>query len=239
MPPRRILILGGTGDAVALAELLVAAGYDVVTSLAGVTADPVRPAGLLRTGGFGGADGLRRYVAEEGIATVIDATHPFAAQMSRHAAAVPVPVLRLEREAWAVEANWRVVANTAEAVAALPAGARALVTIGRKEVSAFFARPDISGVMRMIEPVAVPGHWKLVVQRPPFTVAAEQLLMEREGITHLVSKNAGGLATFAKIVAAREKNLPVIMVARPAKPAVPAFATPAALVAALAAFVSP
>jgi precorrin-6A/cobalt-precorrin-6A reductase len=91
----------------------------------------------------------------------------------------------------------------------------------------------------MIEPVTVPVHWRLLVQRPPFTVEAELMLMERAGITHLVSKNAGGLATFAKIVAAREKNLPVIMVARPKKPAVPTFATPAAVMAALAATVSP
>jgi precorrin-6A/cobalt-precorrin-6A reductase len=113
------------------------------------------------------------------------------------------------------------------------------VTIGRKEVSAFFARADISGVARMIEPVDVPGHWRLLVQRPPFTVEAELMLMARAGITHLVSKNAGGAQTFAKIVAAREKNLPVIMVARPAKPAVATFATPADVVAAIAAIVSP
>ena len=235
----RILILGGTSNAVELAGLLVSAGYDVVTSLAGVTTKPVVPPGRLRRGGFGGAEGLRRYVAEAGIAVVVDATHPFAAQISRHAAEVQVPVLRLERPAWAVEANWTLVGSADEAVAALPSGARALVTIGRKEVQAFFARSDISGVARMIEPVAAPADWNVLLERPPFTVAAERALMERHGISHLVSKNAGGAQTFAKIVAAREKYLPVIMVERPLKPAVQSFATAGDLAASLRLTISP
>jgi precorrin-6A/cobalt-precorrin-6A reductase len=159
--------------------------------------------------------------------------------MSRHAAEVDVPVLRLERPAWAVEANWTVVANTAEAVAALPSGARALVTIGRKEVSAFFGRGDICGVARMIEPVAAPPGWTVLLARPPFTLESERALLARHGISHVVSKNAGGSQTFAKIVAAREKNLPVIMVQRPAKPAARSFADAAALAGAVASAVSP
>ncbi len=235
----RILILGGTRDAVELAGLLVAAGYDVVTSLAGVTTNPVVPPGRLRVGGFGGAEGLRRYVAEEGIAAVIDATHPFAAQISRHAAEAQVPVLRLERRAWELEPNWTLVRSADEAAAALPAGARALVTIGRKEVEVFFARSDISGVARMIEPVSAPAHWNVLLERPPFTVEAERQLMAREAISHLVSKNAGGAQTFAKIVAAREINLPVIMVERPVKPAVQSFETASDLVASLRLTISP
>ena len=234
-----ILILGGTGEAVHLAGLLVAAGYDVVTSLAGVTANPVVPAGRLRRGGFGGAAGLARYVAEEGIALVVDGTHPFAAQISRHAAEVDVPLLRLERPAWAVEANWTVVNSTAEAVAALPSGARALVTIGRKEVVGFFGRNDISGVARMIEPVKAPANWMVLLGWPPFTLEDELALLGRHGISHLVSKNAGGAQTFAKIVAAREKNLPVIMVQRPPKPAVQSFESASDVAASLRLTISP
>lgn len=239
----RILILGGTGDAVGLADMLVAAGYDVTTSLAGVTSAPVLPKGRLRIGGFGGAEGLRSYLKEEGIAALIDATHPFAARISRHAtaAAGAIPILRLERQAWAVEPQWIVVDSAEAAAASLPAGARALVTIGRKEIAPFFARPGISGVARMIEPpgITVPETWRLVLQRPPFTVEAERALMESAQVTHLVSKNAGGSQTEAKLVAAREKNLPVIMIARPTKPAVPTFEDAEHLLAALRRLVSP
>jgi precorrin-6A/cobalt-precorrin-6A reductase len=235
----RILILGGTRQAVDLAERLVAAGHEVITSLAGVIANPVRPSGQLRVGGFGGAAGLRRYVAEAKIAAVIDATHPFAVQMARHAAELAVPVLRLERPAWAAEPNWTEVESVAEAASALPSGARPLVTIGRKEVDLFFARRDLSGVARMIEPREGPPGWLVILQRPPFSLDDERRLMEDQAITHLVSKNAGGDDTHAKIVAAREKKLPVIMVKRPTKPPVPAFESPDDLTRALAKAISP
>ena len=229
----RVLILGGTGDAVALAGLLVEAGYDVVSSLAGVTADPVLPRGRVRRGGFGGADGLQRYVAEEGIAAVIDATHPFSAQISRHAAAVKVPLLRLERPAWPIEPGWTVVRTVAEAAAALPAGCRALVTIGRKEIAPFFARDDVSGVARMIEAVDAPAHWIVLADRPPFTLEDERALIERQAITHLVAKNSGGSSGLTKLIAAREKNLPVVMIDRPAKPEMPSFSSAGDVVPAL------
>ena len=233
MRPERVLILGGTREAVELAGMLVEAGYDVVSSLAGVTADPVVPRGRVRIGGFGGAEGLKRYVAEEGIAVVVDATHPFAAQISRHAAAVKIPLLRLERPAWVVEPNWTVVRNVADAVAALPSGARVLLTIGRKEVAGFFARADISGVARMIEAADAPFHWTVLMQRPPFTVEAERMLIERQAITHLVAKNSGGEAGRAKLIAAREKNIPVVIVDRPGKPETPSFSSVNELVPAL------
>lgn len=226
MRDKPILILGGTGDARRLAERLVAEGLRVITSLAGVTTDPVLPPGEVRRGGLGGVEGLVAYLRGEGIGAVIDAMHPFAAQMSiqAHAACVQcsISLYRFERPGWTPQAGdcWTEVDSAEAAAAALPAGARALVTIGRKEIGPFFARGDIGGVARMIEPPPrpVPSGWQVLLQRPPFTRAAEIELMRAQAITHLVTKNAGGSETEAKLFAARQLAIPVIMIARPAKP---------------------
>lgn len=221
----RVLILGGTGEARRLAAALVGRGVDVVTSLAGVTAEPRLPPGEVRRGGFGGAEGLADYLAGAGIGLVVDATHPFAARISRHAvqaaARCNVACLRLERPAWRPEAGdrWVEVADVAGAVAALPRGATALVTIGRKELAAFAGREDLRVIARAIEPpgIALPQGWRLVLARPPFTLEAETALMRQEGVSVLVTKNAGGEATRAKLDAARMLGLTVVMVARPVK----------------------
>jgi precorrin-6A/cobalt-precorrin-6A reductase len=233
MKVKRILILGGTGEARALATRLNGEGYDVIMSLAGVTKEPLLPEGRIRRGGFGGVDGLAKFLREEAIACLIDATHPFAAQMSGHALEAAreagVPMLRLERPAWQADAGdrWTNVASVELALLALPPGARAFVTIGRKEIAAFLARDDIGGIARMIEPPSspVPRNWTVMLQRPPFTEAAEFETLSRQGITHVVAKNAGGSDTFAKIVAARRMRIPVVMIARPGKPEVPCFAS--------------
>lgn len=221
-----ILILGGTGDARRLAERLVADGLHVITSLAGVTAEPVLPPGEVRRGGFGGVEGLVAYLRGQGIAAVIDATHPFAARMSIQAYTAcrrcHVPLYRLERPGWTRRPGdyWTEVASAEAAALALPPAARALVTIGRKEISPFFARTDMEGIARMIEPPAeaAPPGWQVLLQRPPFDVDSEIKLMQSHGITHLVTKNAGGGETDAKLSAARQLEIPVIMIARPAKP---------------------
>lgn len=231
MPGNRILILGGTGDAREIAAALVAAGHDVITSLAGVTAQPILPAGEVRSGGFGGVSGLQSYLESEGIALVIDATHPFAAQMSRQAFEAcercGVLLLRFERKPWqpTPEDTWTVVGSAAEAAAALPPGARVLLTTGRKDLEPFFARGDLSGIARMIEAptTQAPSSWRVLRDRPPFTVAGEEALMMENAITHVVTKNAGGSATEAKLEAARECGIPVLMIARPVKPEVPNF----------------
>ena len=222
----RILILGGTSEAREIAGVLQS-DFDVITSLAGVTSSPLLPPGKIRRGGFGGAEGLADYARREKISVIIDATHPFAAQMSRHAASAGVPCFRFERPAWPLKPGWISVATTLAALECLPPSARAFVTIGRKEIEPFFARADISGIARMIEPPssAVPPHWHLILARPPFTVASERQLMADHGITHLVAKNAGGGQTQAKLVAAAESNVQVLMVARPLKAPVPTFAT--------------
>lgn len=244
--PARILILGGTGEARDLAEVLAAEGFETIVSLAGITRSPILPKGPVRSGGFGGAGGLVRYIRDNGVAAVADATHPFAVQMSRNASEAAgqcgIPILRLERPAWRPGAgdHWQMVNSVAEAAAALPAGCRPLVTVGRKEIAPFFARGDVSGVARTIEDAgAVPPNWQVLQARPPFTVEEEVALMTSHSITHLVSKNSGDDDTAAKLVAAREKKIPVIMVARPSKPAAPMIMEPAAAPALLRRLLSP
>lgn len=233
MPLKRILILGGTRDARELAAGLLAEGFTVITSLSGVTANPLLPEGEVRIGGFGGTEGLVRYLRDSGISTIMDATHPFAAQMSAQAVdaarAAGVPLLRLERAAWVEQPGdrWTSAHSAAKAAAVLPYGARALVTIGRKEIRAFFARNDVAGVARMIEPPLsdVPDSWRLMLERPPFTLEHERELIIRHHITHLVTKNAGSEDTAAKLQAARELGIPVIMIERPPKPEAVYFST--------------
>ena len=231
MQAKRILILGGTRDARQLAFRLIHAGHDVTTSFAGVTEHPIQPEGKVRVGGFGGADGLRHYLQVEKIDVLVDATHPFAAQISANAfdAAGDVTLLRLERPAWLERPGdiWLHVADINAAVAALPDQAVVMLTIGRKEVAPFMARPDLSGVARMIEPtpIVLPATWSLILERPPFSLESEIAVLRDNSITHLVSKNAGGGETEMKLVAARSLQIPVVMIARPNKPAVTTYSS--------------
>ena len=241
MPIKRILILGGTSDARVLAGELGAAGFETVTSLAGVTRAPSLPVGEVRIGGFGGEEGLYNFVKSGNFAAIADATHPFAVQISQHgfnaAARAGISYLRLEREPWVPVSGdrWISVPNIKGAVDALPAQARALLTIGRKEIAPFLARGDLSGVARMIEKTSLPLplNWQLILARPPFNLEDEHNLLITHRVTHLVTKNAGGPQTEAKLLAARVLSLPVLMIARPAKPKAKTFASAAAFVAAL------
>lgn len=236
--PRKILILAGTAEARLLANRLANIGHDVISSFAGVTEDPVLPEGKIRKGGFGGVEGLRTYLTDENIEILVDATHPFAAVMSAHAAEASENIMRLQRPAWTALKNdhWLDVGDVAAAVATLPFEARTMLTIGRKETGAFTSRPDLTGVVRMIEPPAepLPARWQLILQRPPFTLAAEQALLQQHKITHVVTKNAGGKETAAKLEAARNLGLPVVMIARPFKPSVETYSTVDAIAAAIA-----
>jgi precorrin-6A/cobalt-precorrin-6A reductase len=242
MSNKRVLILGGTSDAIILAKDLLKAGFETVTSFAGVTENPALPEGEIRVGGFGGEEGLYEYLKEQSISAVADATHPFAAQISRHgfnaAERASIPYLRLERAAWTPlpADNWINVPDIESAVTALPNVARVMLTIGRKEIALFIARQDLSGVARMIErPLAeLPPNWQLILARPPFTLEAERDLLYHHKTTHLVTKNAGGKLTVAKLIAARALRIPVVMVARPQKPEAQTFGSAFALAAALA-----
>ena len=219
----RILILGGTAEARELADRLVAAGHDVVTSLAGHTQDPKLPLGDVRTGGFGGVAGLIAYLHAEQIEWLVDATHPYADQMSAHAVAAAeasgVPLVRYLRPAWAAQLgdNWLHVNSVAEAATVLPAGARVLLTTGHAGLELFLSRDDCQFIVRTIEApsLALPANATLLQTRPPHSLSAERDLMAREHITHLVTKNSGGSQTAAKLEAARDLGVAVIMIARP------------------------
>jgi precorrin-6A/cobalt-precorrin-6A reductase len=240
MPVKRILILGGTTDARVLAARLVELRQDVVSSLAGVTADPLLPVGRVRSGGFGGADGLAAYIIAEKIDVVIDATHPFAVQISASAVAAAaqtgLKLLRLERPEWKPEAgdDWREVADMNEAIAALPDHAKVFVSTGRKCLGSLFAREDLSGVIRAIEPLAedVPARWTVQLERPPFSLQHETALLKQHAITHLLTKNAGGAVMATKLLAARQLHVPVVMIVRPVKPTSNCYSTVDAVVAA-------
>lgn len=226
MTIRRILVLGGTNEARSLAARLVADGHDVTTSLAGVTTSPIIPEGKLRVGGFGGVVGLVDYLHAHQVDVLVDATHPFAATMSRHgfeaAQQFGCSLLRFERPAWVagVDDYWIDVPSLAEAAALLPPNAVALITSGRKDLAAFFARWDISGLVRTVEQISenMPACWRGILDRPPQSLESEIALMRDNRITHLITKNAGGDRTRAKLDAARHLGLPVIMITRPIKP---------------------
>ena len=230
---RRILILGGTAEGRALASLLSAVpGVTAIRSLAGRTKEPLMPEGETRSGGFGGVAGLAAYLREKAVDLVADATHPFAARISTNAATAcaqtGVPYLRLERPAWEQldGDDWHKVGDSAAAAAALDSGARVLAAVGGGELDPFLARGDIFLVARMIEPpqAPVPANCEIVLARPPFALEEELELMREKSITVLVAKNSGG-AGYAKLVAARMLKVPVVMIARPPKPAAPMAAT--------------
>ncbi len=220
----KILILGGTAEARELADRLVAMGHDVITSLAGRTQDPKLPKGDIRMGKFGGIPGLCAYLRAAGIERLVDATHPYAGLMSINAVAAAqmtgIPLVRYMRPAWEQKpgANWLTVETAAEAAAALPHNADVLLTTGHTGLDKFLERDDCQFVVRTIEAPAaeLPRHASLLQSRPPYGLVDEMALMEREGITHLVTKNSGGGQTSAKLEAAQRLGVKVIMIARPA-----------------------
>lgn len=223
----RLLILGGTAEAAELAARL--AGDDrleTVTSLAGLTRLPTAHAGRVRRGGFGGPDGLAAFLTDERYDALVDATHPFAAQIAAHAAEaaekVGVPRVRLLRPGFERTAADRFVPvpDMEAAAAAIPAGARVFLAAGRREISRFADRPDLWCLVRMIEPPAggdVLPAGEVILGRPPTDPQIEIDLLTRHGIGWIVSKDSGGRAA-AKIIAARRLGLPVVLVERPPQP---------------------
>ena len=226
---RRLLVLGGTGDAIALAARAAELpGLAVVSSLAGRTRNPRTPAGELRIGGFGGADGLADYLRREKIDLVVDATHPFAARITVNAVAAcaraQLSLVALRRPEWrpGPDDHWVEVATVAEAAeAAGTHGRRIFVTVGGGEIGPFERRPDLWLLVRLIEAADDPpeiADGEIIVARGPFDVVDEKRLMTGHRIDCVATKNAGGDATYAKIAAARALDLPVIMVRRPPVP---------------------
>lgn len=229
-----VLILGGTAEATALAIRLHTERRveRLVLSLAGRTLRPDLPEGVeARIGGFGGAAGLAAYLAAEGITHLVDATHPFAAGISRNAAeaalAAGVPRLALHRPGWDARPGdrWVHVACLKSACDALPPGARPFLALGRQHIAPFRHRPDLRPVLRMVDPPdALPFAADLVLGKPG-DAASEIALFAGKGITHVVCRNAGGAASYAKIEAARALRLPVVLIDRPPAPPPPMVAS--------------
>jgi precorrin-6A/cobalt-precorrin-6A reductase len=224
----RTLLLGGTGDANVLAEAFVRARIDAVYSYAGRTQIPLPHALPTRTGGFGGVAGLANYIWQEGITHVIDATHPFAAEMSQHAveacSATDTPLIALERAPWVRTAgdNWIVVDDIDTAVGALPdAPTRVFLAIGRQHIAPFAAKPQHAYTLRFVDApdgVLPLPKAEVIVSRGPFTLASDRELITSRQIDILVARNSGGSGARAKIDAARELGIPIVMIARPALP---------------------
>ena len=200
------------------------ARFAPIFSLAGRTAKPMLPPVAHRIGGFGGAQGLANWLRAESIDAIVDATHPFAARISANAAVAArqlgLPLLFLQRPPWGQEDgdNWTRVGDMGHAATALGAQpARVFLGIGRQEVAAFKAAPQHVYLVRAIEPPAadsLPPQSEVVLQRGPFELAAEREMLGAHGIDVVVSKNAGGGAAYAKIAAARQLGLRVVMVER-------------------------
>jgi precorrin-6A/cobalt-precorrin-6A reductase len=228
---KRILILGGTTEARELAaRLAMRPDLAVTVSLAGRTAEVVEQGAPTRIGGFGGADGLAEYLRHEGVAALVDATHPYAARISANAVAAAAetgtPFLALRRPPWQRVAgdDWTGVAGAEAAVAALGREPRRVfLALGRKELAPFAAAPQHFYLVRSVDPVepplAVPDA-AYVLERGPFTEAADRALMEAHRIDRLVCRNSGGNAAYGKIAAARALRLPVILIGRPPLPEV-------------------
>lgn len=225
---RNILILGGTTEASALARLLAERGERATLSYAGRVDSPRPQPVPVRVGGFGGAAGLADCLRAQGFTHLVDATHPFAATMSAHAVTAAcrtgIAHVALTRPPWRATAGdrWTHVPDLATAIAALGGPARRIMlALGRMHGDAFAAQPQHFYLLRFVDRPATPPplpHHHLLIERGPFDVASDMQLMREYRIDLILCKNAGGTGAQAKLVAARNLGLPVLMIDRPALP---------------------
>ncbi|MEU4351285.1 cobalt-precorrin-6A reductase [Streptomyces sp. NPDC023838] len=225
------LILAGTTEARALATALTATGMRVTTSLAGRVREPKPLPGDLRTGGFGGPDGLARWMREHHVTALLDATHPFATRISENAAEAArrtgIQLIALRRPGWTPIPGdrWHSVRTLDEAAALLPTlGRRVFLTTGRLGLHAFVPQGEAHDLWFLIRSVEepdppTPHACQVLLDRGPFTIDGERALLREHRIDVLVTKDSGGPATAAKLTAARELGLPVVVVRRPDPPA--------------------
>jgi precorrin-6A/cobalt-precorrin-6A reductase len=224
----RVLVLGGSTEASELARRLANdARFETTLSLAGRTAHPRMQPVPTRRGGFGGISGLAAWLEREAVEAVVDATHPYADQISSHAVAacgqLAIPLATVLRPAWQPQPDdrWIDVASAEAAADALgPKPQNVFLSIGRLELGAFASSPQHRYVARLIEPpddIALPPDLRLLFDRGPFDAQAETALLQKERIDVMVSKNSGVAATYSKIEAARGLGIPVVMISRPVK----------------------
>jgi precorrin-6A/cobalt-precorrin-6A reductase len=226
----RVLLLGGTAEARALAAGLVEAGVDVVSSLAGRVSKPRMPVGDVRVGGFGGVEGLAAALVGGGFTHLVDATHPFAVRMTANAGVASrvagVPCLRLARPGWnghpdAGSWHWVDDYDAGRAAAEGLGAARPFITTGRQTLAHYASWTDRDVLLRVVEPLDEdpPPRWTVLLDRGPFGVESELALMRAHGVDVLLTKDSGGAYTEAKLRAAAELGVPVIVVRRPQVPA--------------------
>ncbi|MGC4963541.1 cobalt-precorrin-6A reductase [Gordonia sp. DT218] len=228
-----ILLLGGTGEARALAQRMGDADIAVISSLAGRVRDPRLPVGDVRIGGFGGIDGLTDWIQNHHVIAVVDATHPFATTMTDHAATVAdrmaLPLLRVRRPAWTPTADdsWvtvpdiRAAAREIDTRAVRQGDLRVFLTTGRQDVGVFAGVTDATFLIRVVDPPTadLPPRHRILRSRGPYDLSSERELMRANEIDVLVTKNSGGELTRAKLTAAAALGVDVVMVDRPAEPA--------------------
>jgi precorrin-6A/cobalt-precorrin-6A reductase len=225
---QRLLVIGGTGDAAKLVRLVAGkfgSRLEITTSLAGRTCFPTPLPCDVRIGGFGGASGLARWITENGVELVIDATHPFSAVMSENTRAACKATgarrLVLGRAQWTpkIDDRWHSVKDVAAAARLVPKlGQRPFLTVGGGDVSCFSVLGSMRVVVRLIDKPSEPlplANYELVLGRGPFELAQEEKLLKKHKVDVVVAKNSGGQATYAKIEAARKAQIPVIMIERP------------------------
>ena len=224
-----IVILGGTAEARQLAAALVANGVDVIFSLAGRVNAPSLPPGRVRVGGFGGVDGLTDYLRHEHASAVVDATHPFARTISHNAqwaaALTGTPLIRLERPGWRDHPrsdSWTWVPDAAAARAAAESALRPFLTTGRQSLPDFLSWADREVLVRLVDPPTdpLPQRWILIRSRGPYGYTGERQILTENAIDVLVTKDSGGAHTVAKLDAAGDLDIPVVIIERPKRPRV-------------------
>ena len=224
-----IVILGGTAEARQLAAALVANGVDVISSLAGRVSAPSLPPGRVRVGGFGGVDGLAEHLRHEHASAVVDATHPFATTISQNALkaaqVTTMPLVRLERPGWRDHPrsdSWTWVPDVPAARAVAESALRPFLTTGRRSLPDFLPWGDREVLVRLVDPPTdpLPRRWILIMSRGPYSYIGERQILTEHAIDVLVTKDSGGPHTVAKLDAAGDLDIPVVIIARPRRPRV-------------------